>query len=139
MKNLTDKEQISKLVSLLKESANAYQKMLIEAADFIEEINQENEDLRDQIAKHQTADYQSPDDLPVKSIIALHDNHFTNGDRVRLKHRPDITGTIRDHAPVWLMYGPVIACHVLLDHLDKSIPIVTTALEPLPEADDAKQ
>ncbi|EOV0286668.1 hypothetical protein ACOIP5_005742, partial [Salmonella enterica] len=138
-KNLTDKEQISKLVSLLKESANAYQKMLIEAADFIEEINQENDELRAQIAKHQTTDYQPLDDLPVKSIIALHDNHFTKGDRVRLKHRPDITGTIGACDPVWLMYGPVIACHVLLDNLDKSIPIVTTALEPLPEADDAKQ
>ncbi|EAO8179426.1 hypothetical protein AHV57_00725 [Salmonella enterica] len=109
------------------------------AANAIEQIVKENDELRDQIAKHQATDYQSLDDLPVKSIIALHDNHFTKGDRVRLKHRPDITGTIGAFDPVWLMCGPVIACHVLLDHLDKSIPIVTTALEPLPEADDAKQ
>ncbi|EGX5147811.1 hypothetical protein DQ657_27405 [Salmonella enterica] len=129
MKNLTDKEQISKLVSLLKESANAYQKMLIEAADL----------LRDQIVKYQTTDYQSLDDLPVKSVIAFHDNHFTNGDRVRLKHRPDITGTIKSQKVFWLMHGSVIACQVLLDRLGESIPIVTTALEPLPEADDAEQ
>ncbi|EAA6374011.1 hypothetical protein EWF69_18055 [Salmonella enterica subsp. enterica serovar Thompson] len=139
MKNLTDKEQISKLVSLLKESANAYQKMLTEAADFIEEINQENDELRDQIAKPQTTDYQSLDDLPVKSVIAFHDNHFTNGDRVRLKLRPDITGTIGGYTAFWLMHGSVIAYHVLLDHMDEYIPIVTTALELLPEADDAKQ
>ncbi|AXC66298.1 hypothetical protein DOE63_12480 [Salmonella enterica subsp. diarizonae serovar 59:z10:-] len=109
------------------------------AANAIEQLVKENDELRDRIAKHQTTDYQSLDDLPVKSIIALHDNHFTKGDRVRLKHRPDITGTIGDYDPIWLMHGPVIACHVLLDHLDKSIPIVTTALESLPEADDAKQ
>lgn len=139
MKNLTDKEQISKLVSLLKESANAYQKMLIEAADFIEEINQENDELRDQIAKHQTTDYQSLDDLPVESIVAAHDNNFASGDRIRLKHRPDITGTIRCYEVFRLMHGAVIAYHVLLDGWAESIPIITTAVEPLPEADDAKQ
>ncbi|HAF2130369.1 TPA: hypothetical protein G9F27_004657 [Salmonella enterica] len=139
MKNLIDKEQIDELISRLKECASVYKHMLIECADLIEELNQENDELRAQIAKHQTTDYQSLDDLSVKSIIAFHDNHFISGDRVRLKHRPDITGTIGGYAAFWLMHGSVIAYHVLLDHLDESIPIVTTALEPLPDADDAKQ
>ncbi|EBA7711939.1 hypothetical protein B9206_21695 [Salmonella enterica] len=109
------------------------------AANAIEQLVKDNDELRAQIAKHQTTDYQSLDDLPIKSIVAFHDNHFTNGDRVRLKHRPDITGTIGGYSAFWLMHGSVIAYHVLLDHLDESIPIVTTALEPLPEADNAKQ
>lgn len=139
MKNLIDKEQIDELISRLKECASVYKHMLIECADLIEELNQENDELHNQIAKYQTTDYQSLDDLPVKSVIAFHDNHFTNGDRVRLKHRPDITGTIEGYKVFWLMHVPTIAHQVLLDRLAESIPIVTTALEPLPEADDAKQ
>ncbi|EDQ2390487.1 hypothetical protein RU50_001416 [Salmonella enterica subsp. enterica] len=109
------------------------------AANAIEQIVKENDELRDQIAKHQPTDYQSLDDLSVESVIAFHDNHFTNGDRVRLKHRPDITGTIEGHKVFWLMHGSVIAYQVFLDRMGEPIPIVTTALEPLPEADDAKR
>ncbi|EOA1534590.1 hypothetical protein ACH8KY_005092 [Salmonella enterica subsp. enterica serovar Braenderup] len=109
------------------------------AASAVEQLVNENDELRAQIAKYQTTDYQSLDDLLVKSIIAFHDNHFTSGDRVRLKHRPDITGTIMCHKVFWLTYGSTITCQVLFDRLPGSISVIPTALEPLPEADDAKQ
>lgn len=109
------------------------------AANAIEQLAKENDELRDQIAKHQTTDYQSLDGLPVESIVATHDNNFTIGARARLKYRPDITGIIKGSKDFWLIHGVAIFYHVLLDGWAESIPIIATALEPLPEADDAKQ
>ncbi|EEP9438948.1 hypothetical protein HCO87_003807 [Salmonella enterica subsp. enterica serovar Reading] len=109
------------------------------AANAIEQLVKENDELRDRLAKHQTTDYQSLDDLPVKSIVATHDNNFANGDRIRLKHRPDITGIIESCEEFWLIHGVVIFYRVLLDGWAESIPVIATAVEPLPEADDAKR
>ncbi|EOX8392829.1 hypothetical protein [Salmonella enterica] len=109
------------------------------AANAIEQLVKDNDELRNQIAKYQTTDYPSLEGLPVESIVAAHDNNFAIGDRVRLKYRPDITGTIEGCKDFWLIHGVAIFYRVLLDGWAESIPIVTTAVEPLPEADDAKQ
>lgn len=109
------------------------------AANAVEQLVNENEELRAQIAKYQTTDYSSLDGLPVESIVAAHDNNFAIGDRVRLKYRPDIIGTIEGRKDFWLIHGVAIFYHVLLDGWAKSIPIIATALEPLPEADDENQ
>ncbi|HFD9221823.1 TPA: hypothetical protein ACF632_003436 [Salmonella enterica] len=109
------------------------------AANAIEQLVKDNDELRNQIAKYQTTDYQSLDDLSVESIVAAHDNNFASGDRIRLKHRPDITGTIGGYKVFRLMHGAAVFYHVLLDDWAEPILIIATAVEPLPEADDTKQ
>lgn len=109
------------------------------AANAVEQLVKENDELRDRLAKYQITDYQSLDRLPVESIVAAHDNNFDKGDRVRLKDSPDITGIIEGRKGFWLIHGVAIFYRVLFDGWAESIPVIATAVEPLPEADDAKQ
>ncbi|ELE1934560.1 hypothetical protein RDB90_003053 [Salmonella enterica] len=140
MKEILTKEQARKISAGFKGTAHQISKALTESAEIIEEITSENIELRDQLASYESPDYLAIGDLVAELKGAYPTKKFTSGDRISLKHRPEITGTIEGCGVSLLVRQAVIAYDVRLDHYpSETLPIITTALELLPEADDPKQ
>ncbi|ENU7736852.1 hypothetical protein ACE3YX_003465 [Salmonella enterica] len=141
MKEEFTKEEIEQVTACLKDLPVHLGKILRESAEIIKKIFDENLELRDILATYQPSDYLSLDELATELLGNYYDAHFTNGDRIRLKHRPEILGTVGEHNVVWLMGGTANAYDVYFDHLqsENPLPIIASALESLPEADDPKQ
>ncbi|WZX58149.1 hypothetical protein AAFR86_28535 [Salmonella enterica subsp. diarizonae serovar 58:r:z53] len=139
MKEEFTKEQIEQVTACLKDLLIHLGKTLCGTAEIIEEIFAENLELRDQLTKYQSPDYQTLDDLVVALSGKSPTPPFYDGERVRLKKRREITGIVERVSITWLMGKPTVVCDV---SIGISPPIVTFAasdLESLPEADDPKQ
>ncbi|EJI6539036.1 hypothetical protein NFS12_002677 [Salmonella enterica] len=139
MKEELTKEQIDRVITCLKDLPIHVGNALNGAAEIIEEIFAENLELRNQLARYQSSDYQSLDDLAVALSGKFPTPPFYDGERVRLKGRPEITGIVERVSITWLMGKPTVVCVV---NTSLPTPLVTFAasdLESLPEADDPKQ
>ncbi|EMB8388467.1 hypothetical protein U9T76_001885 [Salmonella enterica] len=109
------------------------------AADAIEQLIEENEELRAQLAKYQSPDYQSLDDLAVALSGKFPTPPFYDGERVRLKKRREITGIVERVSITWLTGKPTVVCVVNTSLSPSLMTFAASDLESLPEADNPKQ
>ncbi|HAT1683818.1 TPA: hypothetical protein I8Y21_004575 [Klebsiella oxytoca] len=136
MEKAITKEEVQTLALQLKTISTQHNELINIIIEVLEKLSGENTELQDQLDRYQSPDYQSLDVLINDLRSTFCAKYFTNGDRVRLKHQPGITGTIKGFKVVWLMGGIAAAHDVLFDHHEEVTPVITYALEPLPEADD---
>ncbi|EJO2708024.1 hypothetical protein NRE95_003592 [Salmonella enterica] len=139
MKEEYTKEEIEQVTACLKDLPVHVGNALHGTAEIIKEIFAENLELRDQLTKCQSPDYQSLDDLAVALSGKIPTPPFYDGERVRLKKRREITGIVERVSITWIMGKPTVVCDV---SIGLSLPLMTFAasdLESLPEADDTKQ
>lgn len=139
MKEELTKEQIEQVTACLKDLLIHLGKTLCGTAEIIEEIFAENLELRDQLAKYQSPDYQSLDDLAVALSGKFPTPPFYDGERVRLKRRREITGIVERVSITWLMGKPTVVCVVNTSLSPSLVTFAASELESLPEADDPKQ
>ncbi|ECC3463229.1 hypothetical protein AA471_11135 [Salmonella enterica subsp. enterica] len=139
MKEELTKEQIEQVVACLKDLRIHVGNSLNGTAEIIKEIFAENLELRDQLAKYQSPDYQSLDDLAVALSGKFPTPPFYDGERVRLKKRREITGIVERVSITWLTGKPTVVCVVNTSLSPSLMTFAASELESLPEADDPKQ
>ncbi|EAN6894748.1 hypothetical protein EKF46_16005 [Salmonella enterica] len=139
MKEEYTKEEIERLTVCLKDLQVHVGKALCGTAEIIEEIFAENLELRDRLAKYQSPDYQSLDDLAVALSGKFPTPPFYDGERVRLKKRREITGIVERVSITWLTGKPTVVCVVNTGLSPSLMTFAASELESLPEADDPKQ
>ncbi|EAQ9980857.1 hypothetical protein EAP48_04155 [Salmonella enterica] len=148
--NLTTKEKalagvifLRKCAEVLANTENPMLRISAEpyciAADTIEQLIEENEELRDQLAKYQSPDYQSLDDLAVALSGKFPTPPFYDGESVRLKKRREITGIVERVSITWLTGKPTVVCVVNTSLSPSLMTFAASDLESLPEADNPKQ
>ncbi|EHG4044238.1 hypothetical protein J4486_002682 [Salmonella enterica] len=139
MKEILTKEQARKISAGFKETARQISKALTESAELIEEITSENIELRNQLASRQLHDYQSLDDLVAELPARFCTPPFFDGEHVRLKGRPEITGVVERVSITYLMGKPTVVCSVKTSLSPSLVTFAASELESLPEACDQKQ
>ncbi|EGY4993733.1 hypothetical protein JHT54_005097 [Salmonella enterica] len=139
MKEEITKEQIDVVVTCLKDLPIHVGKALNETAEIIEEIFAENIELRNQLASRQLHDYQSLDDLVAELPARFCTPPFFDGEHVRLKGRPEITGVVERVSITYLMGKPTVVCSVKTSLSPSLVTFAASELESLPEACDQKQ
>lgn len=139
MKEEFTKEQIEQVTACLKDLQVYVGKALRGTAGIMKEIFAENLELRDQLAKYQSPDYQTLDDLVVALSGKFPTPPFCDGERVRLKERREITGIVERVSIAWLTGKPTVVCAVSIGLSPSLVTFAASDLESLPEADDPKQ
>ncbi|ENH1274607.1 hypothetical protein ABVU38_000032 [Salmonella enterica] len=139
MKEEFTKEEIEQLVTSLEDLSEHLGRSLRKTAELIKEIFGETIELRDQLAKYQSPDYQTLDDLVVALSGKFHTPPFYDGERVRLKRRREITGIVERVSITYLLGKPTVVCVVKTSLPPSLMTFAASDLERLPEADDPKQ